>query len=326
MDYAYGAFLGLLCGDAAGAPLEFYRGKITDDVVCASMRMSGGGQLCVGKGQVTDDSELAMSLAYALHNKKPQDGFPLETVASYYSKWYLSQPFDIGSTCARAFSVKPDINGFIADRMLHVATNSYASEANGALMRVTPIALWTWNEPMMTIVHCAKMDAMLSHPSIVCQECNAVLCLAIAYLVKHPHDNAGTIAFLEDYMKYHCLSDKVKEWFNCSISIENLICTRNIGHVRWAFILAMYFLRNNTSFEEAIKITLLKGGDTDTNAAIVGAMIGALHGVNNIPNYMKSAVLSFNVEEPSSGYKRPQMYSASKVKVLTNCLFTHKIL
>lgn len=323
MDYAYGAFLGLLCGDAAGAPLEFYRGTIDENVVDAAMRMPGGGRLGVGKGQITDDSELAMSLAHTLYDKQPYDGFPLEEVARAYVLWFHSRPFDIGSTCARAFSVQPGRNGLYADKMLQVATGSYASEANGALMRVAPIALWTWNEPKEVIAHCARMDAVLSHPNIVCQECNVVVCLAIAYLIKHPQDGAGAIKYIEDYINNYCPSDKVKQWFNESVSVDDLVCTSHIGHVRWAFTLAMHFLRTGASFETAIKTTLLKGGDTDTNAAIVGAVMGALHGARKIPHCMKSVVLAFDAEKPGSGHKRPSTYNASNVQGLTHYLVTH---
>lgn len=40
---------------------------------------------------------------------------------------------------------------------------------------------------------------------------------------------------------------------------------------------------------------LLLGGDTDTNAAIVGGMIGAYFGVEGIPEEMIVKLLSFNV-------------------------------
>ncbi len=41
----------------------------------------------------------------------------------------------------------------------------------------------------------------------------------------------------------------------------------------------MYFLVTNTSYDVAIKHMLREGGDTDTNAAIVGGLIGALWGL-----------------------------------------------
>ena len=56
--------------------------------------------------------------------------------------------------------------------------------------------------------------------------------------------------------------------------------------------------------------TIQQGGDTDTNACIVGGMIGALVGIHNIdPHYVKT-LLTFDCtsKEPSQVY-RPQFLS-----------------
>jgi ADP-ribosyl-[dinitrogen reductase] hydrolase len=42
-----------------------------------------------------------------------------------------------------------------------------------------------------------------------------------------------------------------------------------------AFIWAFYYLRKGATYQDAIRDMLLQGGDTDTNAAIVGGLIGA---------------------------------------------------
>lgn len=47
------------------------------------------------------------------------------------------------------------------------------------------------------------------------------------------------------------------------------------------------FLRHPTDFEAAIKEAVEAGGDTDTNAAIVGSLVGANVGINNIPEEMR---------------------------------------
>ena len=57
-----------------------------------------------------------------------------------------------------------------------------------------------------------------------------------------------------------------------------------IGSVIIAFSLAFYFLKNNHTYEDAIFDTLMTGGDTDTNAAIVGGLVGARWGVDGIPS------------------------------------------
>jgi len=304
---------GLMCGDAAGATLEFYRGDITDDVVKKAMRMPGGGRLRVGKGQVTDDSELALSLAFALVNKDPKDGFPFESVARMYSKWFLSKPFDMGGTCARAFSV--NARESIARAMLRNATQSVTTEANGALMRVAPLALWCHKESDATIAEYAKQDALLSHPSLVCKECNAVYCVAIAYLMKNPGDHLGAISHLDDFMGRHVQSQTVKDWYyRDSLCIDSLDASINIGHVRWGFTMAMYFLRRGEQYETGIVETLMKGGDTDTNAAIVGALLGVLHGVDKIPLYMIQPVRAFDVTDPGVvGHVRPELFKSSNI-------------
>jgi ADP-ribosylglycohydrolase len=68
------------------------------------MHMPGGGRHIVGKGQITDDGELTLTLYRALcdtNGRSLQD--IAETLVHYYSQWYDSAPFDIGNTCETAF-------------------------------------------------------------------------------------------------------------------------------------------------------------------------------------------------------------------------------
>jgi ADP-ribosyl-[dinitrogen reductase] hydrolase len=107
MDAALGCLLGAAVGDAAGATLEFESRAITADLATAAMGMPGGGVLGVGPGQVTDDTELALSLANGLLGHHPQEGFPQEAVSEQYYGWLRSAPFDVGGTCRAAFSARP---------------------------------------------------------------------------------------------------------------------------------------------------------------------------------------------------------------------------
>jgi hypothetical protein len=56
-------------------------------------------------------------------------------------------------------------------------------------------------------------------------------------------------------------------------------------------------------FEEALRQVLLLGGDTDTNAAIVGGLLGAYWGAEGIPDGLKGPVLARC--SSSAGIKRP---------------------
>lgn len=51
------------------------------------------------------------------------------------------------------------------------------------------------------------------------------------------------------------------------------------------------------------------GGDTDTNAAIVGGLIGALKGASCIPESMKGPVVARDSNSP--GRKRPEFLTTN---------------
>ena len=42
------------------------------------------------------------------------------------------------------------------------------------------------------------------------------------------------------------------------------------------------FVNKQTSYKDALRDILLRGGDTDTNAAIVGGLLGAADGIDGI--------------------------------------------
>lgn len=65
---------------------------------------------------------------------------------------------------------------------------------------------------------------------------------------------------------------------------------KSVGWIKIAFAYSFFYLReacqkgiSEILYRETIKRMLMEGGDTDTNAAIVGGMIGALVGFNGIP-------------------------------------------
>jgi ADP-ribosyl-[dinitrogen reductase] hydrolase len=57
-------------------------------------------------------------------------------------------------------------------------------------------------------------------------------------------------------------------------------------------------LKNKYSYEKGITDMLLEGGDTDTNACIVGGLLGAAHGVKSIKEKWVSNVLKCESGRP----------------------------
>ena len=51
---------------------------------------------------------------------------------------------------------------------------------------------------------------------------------------------------------------------------------RPLSYIKTPLLWAFYYLKENTSFEEATKDIIKKGGDTRSNAAVVGGLLGAV--------------------------------------------------
>lgn len=62
-------------------------------------------------------------------------------------------------------------------------------------------------------------------------------------------------------------------------------------------------IHQRLTFDQALTDILRLGGDTDTNAAIVGGLVGALHGAAAIPAAMRDRVEGRRVGSP--GQPRP---------------------
>ena len=193
---------------------------------------------------------------------------------------------------------------------------SYAAEsqANGALMRVSPISVWAMNCPDDLIAHFARQDALLSHPNKVCQDCNAIYCIALAYLLKHPLKNIDCINHIKKYIEDNqtIIHTDVQKWFEDSLRDglpEDFDAKKHIGWVRWAFTLSFHYLQKGNSFESTLYDVISYGGDIDTNACIVMTMMGALHGIQGIPEHYKNKILSFDCVTTNNGKRRPVHYS-----------------
>lgn len=312
------AIWGALVGDACGATLEFYDDEITEEIARHAMTMPGGGSLRVGCGQITDDGELTLALWSVLKERDTIYGYPLEAMVKAYAAWYASFPFDIGRTCSLAFDL---LHEWVHDEkkeltyvLRSIDEMSRHSEANGALMRVTPIATWRASHPLRMYggvcveqtaqfaAASAEEDASLSHPGRVTRDANAVYTYAMTLLLLGCSP-AETVDRVEVMVRKRCaevqrwIEESKKEW---GVSDARVL----IGHVRHAFVAAFWFLRRpEIGYEEAVRRTLMRGGDTDTNAAIVGGLVACYQ---DVPKAMKDAVVAFDCVV--AGRPRPKTY------------------
>jgi hypothetical protein len=80
----------------------------------------------------------------------------------------------------------------------------------------------------------------------------------------------------------------------------------NQGHVRIAIQNAFYQALHASTMQEGIVATVMAGGDTDTNAAIAGALLGAIHGRQAVPEQWQQSVLTCQPQVGAAGVQQPR--------------------
>lgn len=318
LNHGYGAVMGALVGDAAGAVLEFLGRPPREDEVEHALTLPGGGCWGVAPGQLTDDGELTLCLLNAL---PPGVGYDADRVAAAYVAWYGSRPFDVGGTTAAALGAfVPGPDNFVTNAAAILARaardNSYASKANGSLMRASPIGVWGHALGADVIASAARQDSALTHPNPSCADAVAAYAIAIAALIRTSGDRMAAFVDSQAWAASSA-TQEVQEWLTLAKSGARIPFYPQAGFVKIAFVHAFRHLVAGSGLVEALRETLLGGGDTDTNACIVGGLIGAADGIAGVPSAMAEAVLCCDTRE---GRPRPEFLHPRDIRARVESL------
>ena len=289
LSRAQGCLLGQLAGDSLGGLVEFRSAaSIKSEYPAGVQVLADGGHWGILAGQPTDDSEMALMLARTLVHMKTYD--PAATLDAYLH-WYDSPPFDIGGTTSSALAGAK--HGKTPQERLSGAEQhaNTASQANGSLMRASPLGIFGAGNPAAA-ADWAREDSRLTHPNQICQDACAVFVAAIATAIAKggsPQDCYQ--AALDEAVRSSVVS-AVSEALAEAAKRPPEDYQRNQGWVLIALQNAFYQLLHAASLEEGVVQTVIQGGDTDTNAAIVGALLGAVHGRDAVPPQWRHNILS----------------------------------
>lgn len=304
---AQGCLLGQLSGDALGSIVEFEGAATIAEAYPEGLHMMRPSPVWhTLAGQPTDDSELALLLARVL----ARSGFDDEQIAAAYSYWYDSHPFDVGGTTRQA--MRGITAAARAGTSLAVGGRSVASstsQSNGALMRQSPLAIWGHALAPELLDRYVRADTTLTHPHRVCQDASAALIVALAAVIRDGLDGSAAheraLAWDRQYGASPTVTQALQDARHRAPRFEP-----SIGHVLIALQNAFYQALHAGSFEEGVVATVMSGGDTDTNAAIAGALLGAIHGARAIPAQWTQALLTCRPHEadPAAHHPRPMAF------------------
>jgi len=163
---AQGCLLGQLAGDALGGLVEFRTPEQIRRAYPKGVReLADGGTWNTIAGQPTDDSEMALLLGRMLVERRAYDA---DAARESYVYWLNSGPFDCGATIS---------SGLQGHR-------NPKSQANGAMMRISPLGIFGANYDLPQVAEWASQDAALTHPNSLCQQSNALFAMAIAHAIR----------------------------------------------------------------------------------------------------------------------------------------------
>ncbi len=216
------------------------------------------------KCRFTDDTVLTCATADAIINRNPF--FPPQ-FGKYYKKWGLNYP-DRGYGSG--------FKKWLAESKM-VSNNSFA---NGAMMRCSPIALF-YNQSRKSALHYAHESVLWTHNSTEAIRGVQSIVAAI-FMAGHGYPKEQIRAYVEEEFG-HMLDITVEQ--ARLIPKTSIRCNVTAPQALVAFM-------ESTNYESAIRNAVYIGGDTDTNAAIAGAIAEAFYGVNSIPTTIVEEAMS----------------------------------
>ncbi|RYC10497.1 ADP-ribosylglycohydrolase family protein [Nocardioides zhouii] len=284
VDRACGALLASAVGDALGAGYEFGSATYT-----AWPEMIGGGLGGFEPGEWTDDTAQAVAIArVAATGADLRTTEALDAIADGFGAWFAGFPPDVGvQTAAVLRRAGAPAN---AARMAAAAAevheqNGGRSAGNGSLMRTAPVALAHLDDPG-ALVEAAMAISALTHHDPVAGEGAALWCLMIRHTVLH-----GELPTPDEVVPL--LGSTGTDWQAILTDAETKppsTFTQNgwvvgalqaawsaIAHTEIPKVMPCRHLQ--CSLATAIGI----GHDTDTVAAIAGALLGARWGASAVP-------------------------------------------
>ncbi|MEJ5349762.1 MAG: ADP-ribosylglycohydrolase family protein [Desulfosoma sp.] len=288
LSRAQGCLLGQLAGDSLGSLVEF---RTPDDIrreyPNGVRELADGGMWNTIAGQPTDDSEMALALARLLAAQRRYDP---EEARKAYTFWLKSGPFDCGMTVEAGLRGRPNPD----------------SQANGAMMRISPLGIFGANHNLALVAEWARQDAAITHPHPVCQQANALFAMAIAYAIREGCDGRNLYEQILTWAEDMKVDGSLLEAVRGAAESPPADYVRLQGWVLTAFRNALWQLLYAPNLEEAVVDTVMRGGDTDTNAAICGALLGAVHGRDAVPAQWVESVLNCRPAAGKPNVHRPR--------------------
>ena len=286
------ALIGLAVGDAFGVPYELctreaVRIIIQPDMIGIDTHTDFAPTHGQPAGTWSDDTSMTIA---AMDSIAKNNGLfiPDSVMRAFCDWWYngmycVDKPFDIGRTCMNAIH---NYNSGIEP--VKCGPSGIRDNGNGSLMRILPFALASIfkHSPFVDIGLniCIASNLTHGHP-ISCLGCVIFAVFLNELLGPATKEDAWMFTRHYDYGKYFD-ADTMKA-YETLLNPDFVTLSDDVigesGYVVDTLMAAVKSLLCTSTYEDAIMYAVRLGYDTDTNAAVTGALAGAYYGMESIP-------------------------------------------
>lgn len=279
-DRAAGALLASAAGDALGAGYEF-----THPTADVTIAMIGGGPFNWAPGEWTDDTSMTVAVARVTATGADLNtAAGLDAVAAGFVEWYDSHPKDIGNQTRAVLSARDTT----AAAMTATARRlSGRKGGNGSLMRTAAVGLAYLadnDDATEACVAAAARVGALTHDDDRAEQACQLWSYAIRHAVLH-----GTFDGVRGYLNR--VGGNAASYWNPLLDQAESASPQDFPNNGWvvhALQTAWWAISKADDSDAghlpaALELAVRAGGDTDTTAAIAGALLGARWGASAVP-------------------------------------------
>jgi ADP-ribosyl-[dinitrogen reductase] hydrolase len=274
-DRVVGSCLGLALGDALGAPFEFLRGRNVPDPLPALERP----WLDLPPGSTTDDTAMARNLMRSL---AARGGFDAADLAERHLQWWRTDPPDVGTITGRVLRrIHEGMDATEAARAVWQERGPEVSAGNGSVMYSAPLGLAYAHRPD-ALLDVAPALSGLTHFDGRCKTAVLAVTLTTAGLVRGDDTEIAVRAAVDAVLERE--GGEELEFLVDAAGSKRQIDGPDQGFCLFTAGIALQALLRGGDAETELRRVVALGGDTDTNAAVAGALLGARDGVDGLPS------------------------------------------
>lgn len=273
-DRVVGCVVGSALGDALGAPFKFMRARDIPNPLPAFERPWVG----LPPGSTTDDTAMARNLVRSLDAR---GGFDPDDLVARHVAWLRSGPPDVGSLTRRVLQRASE--GARAEEAAETVwrlRGPEASAGNGSVMYCAPLGVAYARRPERLKRLAPKLSA-LTHYDGRCRTAVLAVTLTAAALVRGDPPLDAARSAVEATLERQ--GGEELEFLIEAIGDTRALDGPEQGFCLYAAATGLQALLRGGSFEDELRRVVGLGGDTNANAAVAGALLGARFGHAALP-------------------------------------------